>query len=84
MKSPLTCILGCQVHHLLLLFSSYGSTKDPFETTQINYAVVLYIRAITEFGQKRAGMNHFLSLGNIGYPELIAINQFSAAKAIEK
>lgn len=75
-KSVLTCILGCQVHHLLLLFSSYGSTKDPYKTRQIC--------AITTCGQKMAYVNHFPNVGNIGAQAFFAINQFSVVKVEEK
>lgn len=42
MKSLLTCILGCQVHHLLLFLSGYSATKNPYKTHLNLYMLELF------------------------------------------
>lgn len=72
MSSPLTCILGCQVHHLLLLLSSYGSTEDPYKTRpHVCRCVQVLLQLLARRGQARTS---FLSVRHIGY--LLAVNQF--------
>lgn len=72
MNRLLTCILGCQVHHLLLLLSSYGSTKDPYKTRpHVCRCVHVLLQHLARRGQARIT---FLSVSHIAC--LLAVNQF--------